>query len=135
MDFYTIVIIIATCFLIVCLIIMGLIMQNMNVSGPFPPVANPCPDNWEVQGNACLIGVDKVNTGTIASNITGFLNNTYGIYDSKGLKGKDIKNPLDGTTKVNFSDPEWGDVNLCSKKKWANIYSITWDGVTNNTGC
>jgi len=134
MDFYGIVIVIATCFLIVCLIIMGLIMQNMNVKTPFPPVANTCPDNWEVQGNVCLIG--NVNTGVIKENKTAFLNNTYGLYDtSKQLKGKDILDPLAGTTTINFTDPEWGDVNICSKKKWANIYNIRWDGITNNTGC
>ena len=134
MDFYGIVIIIATCFLIVCLIIMGLIMQNMRDKTPYPPVANPCPDNWEVKGNACLIV--NTNAGLIGTDKTGFLNNTYGVYDTaKNLKGKDILDPLSGTTVVNFSDPGWGDVNICSKKKWATVYNITWDGVTNNTGC
>lgn len=139
MDFYGLVIIIATCFLIVCLIIMGLIMQKMNEVTPFPPSINPCPDNWTVKGNTCVIPSNG-NVGNIKETKDTFLSNTYGITDfQNGEKqsGKNITNPLSGTAVIDFNNTDWGKSGsgICSKKKWATTYGITWDGVTNNTGC
>jgi lipopolysaccharide export LptBFGC system permease protein LptF len=48
MEFYGIVVIIASIVLIMCLIIVGILMQNMSEDGNFPPIAAPCPDNWTV---------------------------------------------------------------------------------------
>lgn len=138
MDFYGIVIIIATCFLIVCLIIMGIIMQNMNSENPFPPTINPCPDTWTVKGNSCAIP-QNINVGSISAKKNEFLLKTYGIRNpSSGLTGSNIINPLDGQTVIDFSDGKWSEMgngsDLCSKIKWTTEYGISWDGVSNNTG-
>lgn len=138
MDFYGIVIIIASCFLIVCLIIMGLIMQRMNANNPFPPVVNPCPDSWEVKGNACVIPMTNSNIGTIPNQLTSFVKNTYGINDYPYSQfGSNVTNPLDGTTTIDFNDSGWNSSSsaICSKKSWASTYGISWDGITNNNGC
>ena len=133
MDFYTIVIIIAAIFLILCLVGVGLLMQRYNAATTFPPVQNPCPDGWMVNGQKCLIN-ENVNTGFIKSNIPSFLNNTYGLSNSKD---EVVTNPLDGYTFVNFNDKAWNKSgsSICGQKKWANQYGISWDGVSNNTGC
>lgn len=141
MDFYGIVIIIATCFLIVCLIIMGLIMQKMDNANPFPPVINPCPDNWPVKGNVCGIPSNN-NLGNINENKDAFLRETHGISDltnGPAQKGTNVTAPTGGTAVINFNDTEsdWGKSgsSICGKKTWARKYGITWDGVSNNTGC
>ena len=107
MDFYGIVIIIATCFLIVCLIIMGIIMQKINRDNPFPPVINPCPDSWEVKGNSCVIPALSTNTniGTINNQLESFKKNTYGLNDyTYGQSGTKVTDPLGGTATLNFND-------------------------------
>lgn len=133
MDFYTIVIIIAACFLILCLIAVGLLMQRYNAAANFPPAQNPCPDRWDVNGQKCLIN-GNVNAGFISNNIPRFMNDTYGLSSSKG---NIITNPIDGYTSIDFNDTKWNKAGsaLCSKKKWANQFGIAWDGVSNNTGC
>jgi hypothetical protein len=140
MDFYGVVIIIATCFLIVCLIIMGLIMQKINKDNPFPPTMNPCPDSWEVKGNGCVIPALSTNTniGTINNQLESFKKDTYGLNDYPyGQSGTKVTNPLGGTATINFNDAGWNSSGstVCSQKKWASTYGISWDGVTNNNGC
>ena len=39
---------------------------------------------------------------------------------------------------IDFNSPEWltnGKSIDCSQQLWANTYNITWDGITNKTGC
>jgi hypothetical protein len=134
MDFYTIVIIIATCFLILCLIAVGLLMQSSNAATKFPPVQNPCPDGWMIKGQSCLID-GNTNIGYILDNTSSFNSMTYGLTNSNS--GNTITNPLVGTTSINFNDKGWNRAgsSVCSQKKWANQFGIAWDGVSNNTGC
>jgi hypothetical protein len=139
MDFYGIVIIIATCFLIICLIIMGIIMQKMDNQNPYPPVINPCPDNWLVKGNVCGIPSNN-NIGNILQNKTTFLIETHGISDlTNGPTqiGTNVTAPTGGTAIVDFTHADWGKSgsSICGKKTWATNYGITWDGISNNIGC
>jgi hypothetical protein len=136
MGFYTVIVIIAACFLIFCLIVVGIIMNNSTNLLPFPPVQSPCPDNWIVNKGNCLIG--NTNIGTISNNISSFTQNTYGIYDSStGYKGTSILNPLNGSTTINFKDSNWANAGstACGQKKWSNQFGISWDGISNSTGC
>ena len=134
MDFYTIVIVIAVCVLILCLVGVGILMQRYNAVTKFPPVQNPCPDGWMVNGQSCLIN-GNVNTGFINNNISAFLSNTYGLSNSN--TANTIINPLDGYTSIDFNNTKWNSAgsSVCSKMKWATKYGIAWDGVSNNTGC
>jgi hypothetical protein len=114
---------------------MGLIMQQMNETTPFPPVINPCPDNWTVKGNTCVIPTND-NTGKIKESKDVFLKDTHGISDienGKSQLGTSITNPLSGTAVIDFNNTEWNKTGsgICYKKKWANNYLITWDGITN----
>jgi hypothetical protein len=136
MSFYTIVIIIAVCVLILCLVAVGLLMQRYNANVKFPPTQNPCPDGWMENGGNCVIN-GNVNTGFISNNVSSFVKNTHGIWTNQPSGGNIITKPLDGYTSVNFNDSKWnkGGSSVCSQKKWANQYGIAWDGVSNNNGC
>jgi hypothetical protein len=130
MDFYGAVILVASIFLIVCLIIMGILMQNIYSNNTFPPTQQPCPDNWKVQGNSCVIPSGNVNVGIISTGGNGFIRNTFGISNPiQQLNGGAISNPLDGNTMINFNDSKW--TNLCTQNNWAKTYNINWDGISN----
>ena len=134
MDFYGIVILVASIFLIVCLIIMGILMQNINAGDPFPPTQQPCPDTWKVQGNACVIPSGNVNVGLISTGGNGFIKASHGISNSiQQLNGGAISNVFDGNTVIDFNNSGW--TNLCTKREWSSVYNINWDGVSNLTGC
>lgn len=138
MSFFTIVIIIAACFLILCLVAVGILMQRYNASANFPPVKNPCPDGWTVNGEKCLI-TDNNNVGFIKNNVSNFVTNTPGLTTTNPSVPKDarITNPLDGYSSVDFNDITWnkGGSSICSQQKWANQFGITWDGISNSNGC
>lgn len=139
MEFYGIVVAVASVFLILCLILVGILMQNMSPDVDFPPISNSCPDNWVIQGNTCTVPSNGVNVGIVKdiANHASFIKDTYGIKtEDAGQKGN-FKDPLTGNTYVDFNDDGWkstGSV-ICEKKKWTNQYGISWDGVSNTTGC
>lgn len=134
MDFYGAVILVASIFLIVCLIIMGIIMQNIYSNDTFPPTKQPCPDNWKVLGNACLIPSGGVNVGLISTGGNGFKTATHGLSNPiQQANGGTISNYFDGNTVIDFNNSKWS--NICKQKEWATTYNINWDGVSNLTGC
>ena len=139
MEFYGIVVVIASVFLILCLILVGILMQNMNPDVSFPPVINPCPDNWAVHGNTCIVptsgNIGNLNGNTI--NHRNFIQKTPGISNGNN-QIPDFANPIDGQTYVDFNNDGWkanGSIAICSQKDWTTQYGITWDGVSNTTSC
>jgi len=110
-KFYLIVVAIAVVLLILCLTGVGILMGYQNANIAFPPSANACPDGWTTVGTTC--------TAPTGFTIQGLKNGEQGFDQSKGT--------------INFSDPYWADI--CVKKKWANMYNINWDGVSNYTKC
>ena len=134
MNFYGIVLSIAIVLLILILTYVGLTMQNTtNNKVVFPPVEAKCPDYWDFNGNACVIpAVGSVNLGSIYSN-TGSLILTTDLTD-----GLNIGTPISGNSYINFTDPAWNSHGLSGvrqKQKWASIYGIQWDGVSNYNSC
>jgi hypothetical protein len=140
MEFYGIVVIIASIVLIMCLIIVGILMQNMSEDGNFPPVASPCPDNWTVLGNTCVVPAydSKLNVGELKNivNHGPFIAATPGITNSTytGATFVDLQTP---TTYVDFNHADWKKSGpaICKQREWTTQYGITWDGVSNATGC
>ena len=133
MNFYGIVLTIAIVLLILILTYVGLTMQNTtNNKVVFPPVEAKCPDYWDYNGNACVIPtVGSVNVGSIYD-VNGLilLNNdtTYGL----------TGNSLMGNSYIDFTNPAWNSQGLsgvCQKQKWASLYGIQWDGVSNYNSC
>jgi hypothetical protein len=133
MNFYGIVLSIAIVLLILILTYVGLTMQNTtNNNVVFPPVEAKCPDYWDYNGNACVVpAVGSVNIGSIYSdNGSLSLNDTttYGLTDGS----------VSGNSYIDFTTPAWSSQGLsgvCQKQKWASIYGIQWDGVSNYNSC
>jgi len=108
-QFYLIVVAIAVVLLILCLTGVGILMGYQNANLTFPPSQNTCPDGWTATGSTCT-----APTGTTIQGVT----------------------PAQGYTqpdKIDFGNAYWA--NTCDKKKWANMYNINWDGVSNYTKC
>ena len=80
-------------------------MYKQRSSFAYPPIISDCPDYWEIDGTMCKKPVDN----------TGLSTNTS------------------WPTNVNFGTPIYkGNNGLCEKQKWAKVYNVTWDGITNN---
>ena len=104
-TFQKIVIFVATVFLILMLIVIGIAMYKNRNNYVFPPVVPECPDYW----------VDESSNGS----------------GKKCVNVKNLGNESCPKT-MDFSTSTWsGDRGLCNKSKWAKACGLTWDGVTN----
>jgi len=138
MNFYGIVLTIAIILLILILTYVGIVMQNSKTSGKvvFPPVESKCPDYWEYTGNSCVVpDSGSMNTGSIYDS-NGFIlinaSSTFGLTSGNSITGNGI------STYVDFNDKSWSSLGLsgvCQKQKWASMYGIQWDGVSNYNSC
>jgi hypothetical protein len=76
-----------------------------------------------------------MNTGSIYNgNNTLLINNgnTFGFTTGNSITGNSI------SAYVDFNDKSWSSLGLsrvCQKQKWANMYGIQWDGVSNYNSC
>ena len=155
-SFYFIAIGIAVVVLILCLTLVGLLMSYQDDSVSYPPTANVCPDNWTPNVSNKNNGVSTCNLPTPTSRNVGtifsssekdngsyFTAATYGLYNIAGKAYKptpetatagfavDARQP--GNVNIDFTNPQWGGI--CGKKKWAQMYNISWDGVSNYNSC
>ena len=112
-SFYLIVVAIAVFILILCLTGVGILMGYQNANLTFPPSANTCPDGWTATGTTCAPPTDDKG-------------NSVSILGVTAAQGYDQK-----FNKIYMS--KWTD--KCEKKKWANMYGINWDGISNYTKC
>jgi hypothetical protein len=132
-SFQIIVLAIATAVLIIILAVLGVGMTNYSKKTPFPPIANNCPDFWQVGADrkTCKIPtMQEKNTGKIY--LGGYIpfSATPGTNDY--VPGFDVANST-----IDFNNPEWilNRNSVCNKQLWANKYKITWDGVSNYNSC
>lgn len=97
------------------LAIMAVIMYFSNKKQIFPAISQPCPDYYtmDTSGN-CSINKSVWNIGVTTSKRTDLSCNTVNF--SK------LSNPGMGPTS-----------GLCSKQRWAQDCTVTWDGITNNS--
>ena len=107
MSFQKAVLTIATVFLIILLVVIGMALSNSTEDQQWPPVVGACPDYWvDMSGNgeACL--------------------NTHSLGE--------CNKPTDSNKNTkNFNQaPFNGTDGICAKYKWANTCKVTWDGIT-----
>jgi len=102
MDFYSIILIIASVILVIALAGIGIAVTNGTYNASFPSYINPCPDFWETTKNPG--GGYTCNANT------------------EDARNKGSSNISTYTTT--------GD--LCTDYKWANNNNILWDGISNN---
>jgi hypothetical protein len=127
MEFKGTVVLIALVVLIIILTWVGSTIRAGLKSSIYPPVLNPCPDNWvsDASGN-CLIpdlSGNNPNVGNVidfsATNPTTF--------------GYDATNRL-----IDFTNPGWasgGTSAQCGQRAWARANEIYWDTITNYNQC
>jgi hypothetical protein len=119
--FYTIVLSIAVCLLIIILTFIGIKMAYNRRSGngknQFPPIYSECPDYWtaDSQGN-CIVNSLNTPNSVITTSTPGYISQNQ----------------------INFQDKGWstmGKTRQCALKDWVNKYNVTWDGITNYNAC
>jgi hypothetical protein len=133
--FYFITIAIAIILLIVVLTFIGSRMignkKGGNTDTEYPPITNTCPDLWESyvdDDNKVWCKVpeyDTSNIGSLRPSRTADIvqNTTY----------PKVKNDSTGT--IQLADMMDSEIPMCSKKGWANMNNIAWDGVSNYNQC
>lgn len=146
-SFYYIVICIAVIFLILILTWLGIMINSSKTIIPFPPNSDNCPDFWVSDTNGCKLpdATTGKNIGSLnkiikdETSYTAFIDisNTPGLFKANGAdpftagNKKYVDLITDGAV-INFKHPDW---TTCKKKRWANNYNITWDGVSNYNSC
>ena len=159
--FYMIVLAIAVLFLIIMLTYIGILMRYTDTKVAFPPIENDCPDYWVLasDGKSCTIpNYDQKNAGTLYTNDTQVIdiNIKYDTTYTNDVDGVDATykfptytpglayttNTFTGIrtlgSTIDFTNDDWssqGMTSTCAKKKWANNWKITWDGITNTNTC
>ena len=107
MVFQKIVLTVATCSLIIILVVIGVSLSKANAEENWPPTVGECPDYW----------VDMSGNGEAC-------------FNSKSLGRCNIPSKKNPNT-MNFNQsPFTGDSGDCSKYNWATACKVTWDGIT-----
>jgi len=128
-SFQITVLAIAAVVLIIVLSIIGIALNKLKNKVVYPPIANQCPDYWQIASNqqSCSIpGNGKMNTGNIYS--TGSIRfSSVPFVTVPGYSGSTI----------NFNDPGWlaNKSAICNKQTWAKSNGIVWDGISNYNSC
>jgi len=107
MSFQKAVLTIATIFLILFLVLIGVSLSNATAEAQWPPVIGSCPDYWvDLSGN----GEQCFNTHSLGT--------------------CNIPSAGNDNTK-NFNQLPYNGTNgTCAKYKWANSCKVSWDGLT-----
>lgn len=123
--------------LVVVLVIAGVTMTKMQTTNLYPPTQNACPDYWEIDSSdpTHCRPVGDTNRGSIVITASGGT-----ITVSSPTAGNVFTTPTAtnrntwvDTSKVGTTYSSLSTV--CSKKRWADLQGIVWDGVTNYNGC
>ena len=134
MDFFYIIVpTVAIIILIIILAYLGIQMKTVNAGSiSYPPNYSSCPDYWTVTGNNCQApsGTNAVNLGNFTTSNPMSSSNTPGFINPTTVKFFGTDSGATWTTGSNT-----GLSAQCSMKKWANMYGIMWDGISNYNGC
>ena len=147
-------------FLLILILIIFVIMVRYNkTSYVFPPIQQDCPEGWaaDSSGNCYFKGKNGGSLVLPDGNLTDTGNKVasqFPIYPATNNNGNITFNsnanpfgtistaPLDASVSktiiFNSKDSAWssnGGQSICGKQKFANQYSIYWDGVSNTNQC
>ena len=132
-QFYSIVIAIAFGILILCLIAVGIMMQNQDADKAFPSHASQCPDGWAMDASGCQIPVvghpNFPKDVTQLGNVEVF-NKTGGLYNNSEFAGSTSNTDYQNEY-VAFNE----NATTCDKKIWTKEVGVTWDGISNYNKC
>lgn len=131
-TFHLVVLSVATVLLILVLVFIGILMSKGEQNLAFPPSYGTCPDYWTLatDGSKCIIPTYQsgLNIGSMYDQTQQL---TASVSSAPGYS-YDVSNNL-VTNYINFNDPGW--TGMCSKKAWANMLGLVWDGVSNYNEC
>lgn len=133
MYFYLIVVLIAIIFFVLIVVYLNYNITKTLTTVVYPPVENACPDFWLTDTlGRCLVPDADTPDGNLGTFLGPTINQkatqapiTYGYLNNNNH------------IKIDFNNVGWGTLgssSVCSKKKWASTYGISWDGVSNYTG-
>ena len=114
--FHIIVLVVASVSLILVLTVAGILIKKDNSSQKFPTSHKDVPDGWTKSENKDTAGV-----------ITGYTLTHGGTNPTRGSG--------DLVTTKTFTGAVWKDIDICEKKKWADLNEVYWDGITTYNGC
>lgn len=129
--FITTIIISTTIFVLAMGFFAILIVMNPPQQGTYPPNSAMCPDYWKIDGNANCYRTDLNENGVCATNNCVNKGNIQNYIQSSSKFGHNFTNS--NVTTMNFNTPYWA--NPCTRKKWANMYGIHWEGISNYNLC
>jgi len=128
--FYNIVVIVAIVILILCLIAVGIMLQNKKEETIFPEKVSPCPDGWEVTSD----GGCKVPAAG-HKNVPATFNYDTQIW-KRTADATSVLNGVNTDTLTDAGTIYLAETSRCNKKKWAKDNGIIWDGASNyNQDC
>jgi hypothetical protein len=123
---------IAIIVLIIILVLVGILLEKDKNNKTFPPTYNQCPDFWTQT-------IDSTNNDIVckgdSNNINAATEPVNRDSSFTGLKPDEVNvsKIIDGTD----SEPgSYGGLSdTCKKKKWADYWSVQWDGISNYNSC
>ena len=146
-------------FLLILILIIFVIMLRYNkTSYVFPPIQQDCPERWaaDSSGNCYFKGKNGGSLVLPDGKLTVRRNDKSAnpIYPATNLNGNitfesnanpfgtitsaPLDDSVSNTVIFNSKDSAWssnGGQSICGKQKFANQYSIYWDGVSNTNQC
>lgn len=130
-QFYTIVIAVAFGILLLCLIAVGIMMQNQDKDKAYPNYASKCPDGWVSDLSGCTIPASThANFPKDHAQLSNaeVYNKSGGLYNNASLTNVSANNV--GQSLL-FNEA----ASTCDKKSWADAVGCSWDGVSNYNKC
>jgi hypothetical protein len=103
-------------------------MRTRNKGAPFPPIANPCPDYWNVNSDGKCSATIKSATDNTFYNI-GTLSMPLNTSDTAPYATNNIFDPK------NVKWAASGKSAICAQRDWSLQNGIEWQGISNYNGC
>ena len=119
---------IAIIVLIIILVLVGILLEKDKNNKTFPPTSNQCPDFWTQT-------IDDTNNDIVCNAETSNINKATNPPSKSDNVPSSVKiaDILSGQAAgpTDYS----GLSDTCKKKKWADYWSVQWDGISNYNSC
>jgi hypothetical protein len=136
--FYIIVLSVAIVLLIIILTYIGIAMTyyKSNSAKIYPPVANTCPDYWNISsdGSGCIIPYDSTSKN-YSSKLLNELSSGVVPNNAFTINWNNIDMSMIRLDDLSMGSYGGAIIKNCGKQNWANYYGIEWDGVSNYNNC
>lgn len=129
---------IAIIVLIIILVLVGILLEKDKNNKTFPPTSNQCPDFWtqtiDDSTNDIVCNAEKGNINAAQFPVNRESGSTL-LEPPDEVKIADILSGGGAGTTVTEPTDYSGLSDTCKKKKWADYWSVQWDGISNYNSC